>query len=50
MSHEPQPGEVLGARFHVTDATARSTMTTLFKAADLKTGRPILFSDEDGVQ
>jgi serine/threonine-protein kinase len=41
MSREVQVGEVLDGRFHVTDVIARSTATTLFKATDLKTGRPV---------
>jgi serine/threonine-protein kinase len=41
MSRDVQLGEVLDERFHVTDVIARSTMTTLFKATDLKTGQVV---------
>jgi serine/threonine-protein kinase len=40
MSREVEVGEVLDGRFQITGVVARSTTATIFRATDLKTGRP----------
>jgi serine/threonine protein phosphatase PrpC len=40
-THELQPGSLLDERFQITDVISRSAMSSVFKATDLKTGRPV---------
>ena len=41
VSNELQVGEVLDERFELTDIIARSGMSSVYRANDLKTGRPV---------
>ena len=41
VSNELQVGQVLDERFEITDVISRSGMSSVFKAIDLKTGRPV---------
>jgi serine/threonine protein phosphatase PrpC len=41
VTNELQPGQVLDERFEITDLISRSGMSSVFKATDLKTGRPV---------
>jgi serine/threonine protein phosphatase PrpC len=41
VSNELQPGDVLDERFEITDLINRSAMSSVLKAIDLKTGRPV---------
>ena len=41
VPNELQPGQVLDERFEIVDVINRSGMSSVFKATDLKTGRPV---------
>jgi len=41
VTQELQPGSLLDERFQITDVISRSAMSSVFKAMDLKTGRPV---------
>jgi serine/threonine-protein kinase len=41
VTNELQVGQVLDERFEITDVINRSGMSSVFKATDLKTGRPV---------
>ncbi|HEV3255329.1 MAG TPA: serine/threonine-protein kinase, partial [Gemmataceae bacterium] len=41
MSNEIQVGQVLDDRFHITGVISRSGMASIFKAVDMKTGKPV---------
>jgi hypothetical protein len=41
VTQELQPGSLLDERFQITDVINRSAMSSVFKATDLKTGRPV---------
>jgi len=41
VTQELEPGALLDERFQITDVISRSAMSAVFKATDLKTGRPV---------